>query len=130
MIDVEVIENLFKMNTPFPESLKRLKEMGVERYFMDLVNMEKIYYSDNNESVRLPLKIMNTPAINSEMNEEKVVATLREIQQDKIDYPTFIRGIMDNGVYGYIVFLSGRKAVYLGRKGEMYTEFFPSNLVI
>ena len=52
---------------------------------------------------------------------------LRAIQAKRIDYGEFVRRVMTVGTVGCDVFLEGRKAVYTGRKGELYVESFPGS---
>lgn len=126
MIDIKEIEQMEAEQIPFPECVKRLKAMGIERYLVDLVRMEKTIYAKNDETYRAPLKIDNIPVVSNAFDEDKIVATLRLIQQDKIDYQTFIRSIIANGTCSYIAYLDGYKVVYQGRKGEFYSESMPS----
>jgi uncharacterized protein YbcV (DUF1398 family) len=55
----------------------------------------------------------------------ELVAAIREAQADTIPYPEFIKRSTAAGVIGYWAFLTGRKVIYFGRKGETHTEEFP-----
>jgi uncharacterized protein YbcV (DUF1398 family) len=125
MINIDVINECAKKQLSFPESIKRLKEIGIERYYTDLVRMEKIYYSHNGESHVERMPIDNMPELAETFNEAKVIEALRSIQNGETDYHVFIRSIVAAGIANYIVYIDGRHVNYIGRKGELYTEKFP-----
>jgi uncharacterized protein YbcV (DUF1398 family) len=54
-----------------------------------------------------------------------VVAAIRGAQTDTIRYPEFMKRSAAAGVIAYWAFLSGRKVIYFGRKGELHVEEFP-----
>ena len=55
-----------------------------------------------------------------------VIAALRAIQAGRISYLEFVRRIIEAGCVGYFVFIAGKRAIYLGRDGDMHVEHFPS----
>jgi uncharacterized protein YbcV (DUF1398 family) len=103
-----------------------LQKIGVERYVADLVRLEKTHYSACGDSVSEPLPLSDVPAIAEAFSADRVVAALQAIQQRQSAYPQFLRQIMEAGCVLYWVFLDGRKALYLGRRGEFHVENFPS----
>ena len=129
-LDVSVILEAnrlaFANEMSFPQSVAALQKIGVERYAADLVLLEKTHYSACGDSVTEPLPLTDVPAIADAFSADGVVATLRAIQQRQLDYPQFLRQIMAAGCVLYWVFLDGRKAVYLGRRGEFHVENFPA----
>ncbi|MGA9658183.1 MAG: DUF1398 family protein, partial [Asticcacaulis sp.] len=103
----------------------RLMAVGVERYHTDLQRSEKTYFLPTGESYLLATHtISETPA--PQFSAEGVAAAVRQIQAGKIHYIRFCEDIMRAGCVGYIVSLSGQRAVYYGRSGETYVEPFPS----
>jgi uncharacterized protein YbcV (DUF1398 family) len=54
-----------------------------------------------------------------------VDAAVRAIQAGKIQYRTFCTRIAQAGCVGYMVFLTGQRAVYYGREGDSHIEWFP-----
>jgi len=108
----------------FPEVVRRLLDAGVESYFCDLAGgVETIYMRDGAtliEKISLPLA-----TIAEEFSREGVVAAIRGAQTDTIRYPEFVRRSTAAGVIAYWAFLTGRRVVYFGRKGEMHVEEFP-----
>jgi uncharacterized protein YbcV (DUF1398 family) len=124
MINTEVINECINKDLSFPEQVKRLSEIGIERYYADLFRMEKIFYARNGESCieRIPIDMPKTA---DDFNETKVIEVLRLIQKEEINYSTFIRGIVAAGTVSYTVYIDGRQVIYVGRKGEAYIEKFP-----
>lgn len=107
----------------FPEVVKRLMDAGVDSYYVDLVSHTKTFYADN-QSYSVKGSHHAAP-IGDAFNGQKVVNAIRQIQQGAIKYQTFLKKIMDAGTFSYHVFITGRKAMYLGKNGEMHIEEFP-----
>ncbi len=110
----------------FPDTVKQLISIGVERYCADLTRMEKVFYAKNHETALERLPVPNSPVVAEQFDEKGVLTAIRAIQQKQIDYPEFLRLIMAGGCASYTVFIDGRHAAYYGRKGECYVEHFPS----
>ena len=110
----------------FPEVLARLATIGCEDYSVDLRRREKTYYLSTDvchtEALPLPLK-----APGREFAAADIVADLRAVQRGEMNYPTFLERITEAGCVGYIVYVTGRRARYLGRNGESYVEVMPSD---
>jgi uncharacterized protein YbcV (DUF1398 family) len=108
----------------FPEVVRRLLEAGVESYFCDLARGEETFYMTDGttrvETMTLPLS-----AIAKEFSSTGIVTAIRGAQQDTIRYPEFVRHSTAAGVIAYWAFLTGRKVIYFGRKGEQHVEEFP-----
>jgi uncharacterized protein YbcV (DUF1398 family) len=108
----------------FPEAVRRLLEAGVESYFCDLARgTETFYLRDGQthlEKMTLPLSSVAEGFAPSEL-----VAAIRGAQTDTIRYPEFMKRASAAGVIAYWVFLTGRKVIYFGRKGEFHVEEFP-----
>jgi uncharacterized protein YbcV (DUF1398 family) len=109
----------------FGEVVMKLVQAGVERYHADLLRAEKIYYLPSGESYRVPAApVEATPA--AAFAAEGVAAAVQAIQQRKIQYREFCERIVQAGCVGYMVSMTGRRAVYYGRTGDSYVEPFPS----
>lgn len=108
----------------FPEVVRRLMEIGIESYFCDLASGEEIFYSadgkTHREKMTLPLA-----HVADEFSSKDVVAAIRGAQTDAIRYPEFMKRSAAAGVIAYWAFLTGRKVIYFGRKGEFHIEEFP-----
>lgn len=108
----------------FPDIIGQLMGVGVERYHADLCRAEKTYFLPSGESHVTPcLRIAGEPA--AAFSAGQVEAAIRASQSQQIGYREFCRRIMDAGCVGYIVSLTGRRAVYYGRTGDMHVEHFP-----
>jgi len=54
-----------------------------------------------------------------------LVAAIRGAQADTVRYPEFVRLSTAAGTVGYWAFLTGKRVIYFGRKGEQHIEEFP-----
>jgi uncharacterized protein YbcV (DUF1398 family) len=108
----------------FPEVVAKLLGAGVESYFVDYaMGTERIYMADGttrNEAMTLPRR-----PIAEEFSDARLVEAIRGAQADTIRYPEFARRAVEAGVIGYWAYLTGRKVIYFGRKGEAHVEEFP-----
>ena len=127
-MNIEIAEECSRLSDKdkitFPEVVARLAQSGIESYAANLLVPNKIYFAGN-ESHSIPLKLKGERKVANVFKQEGVVEALRAIQGGKIGYPEFLKRIMDAGVISYLVFIKGRMAMYLGRKGEQYIERFP-----
>ena len=72
------------------------------------------------EKMTLPLSL-----IAEQFSASGIVAAIRGAQSDTIRYPEFMKRSAAAGIIAYWAFLSGKKVIYFGRKGESHTEEFP-----
>jgi uncharacterized protein YbcV (DUF1398 family) len=124
MINITVINDCTNMKLPFPKVVQTLLDLGIERYYTDLIRLEKTYYSHSNESCVEQMSIENLPAFVSNFDIAKIVEAIRSSQDGQIDYYTFIKHIIAAGTVSYTVYLDGKQVIYAGRKGEFHTEHF------
>ena len=108
----------------FGEVVGKLLGIGVESYHADLVRMEKTYYMPNGET-HLEEFTYKGPEIAQDFSEKEVVAAIKAIQKKEINYIEFLNLILKAGTTHYTVFLSGKKAIYFGRRGDFHVEHFP-----
>ena len=108
----------------FPEVVRKLAAIGVEWYHTDLYRAEHTYYLPSGESHVESMYALTEP-VAQEFSDAGVDAAVRSIQRGQIEYQAFVRRIMAAGCNGYFVLITGRKAVYFGRKGEEHVELFP-----
>ena len=107
----------------FPEVVKALMEVKIERYHADLVVGRKTYYLPDGDFEEVDVN--KDPAAAREFSAEEVEKAVRAIQRKEIAYRKFCRLIADAGCVGYFVSLAGRRAVYYGRTGDEHVEWFP-----
>ena len=112
----------------FADTLRNLRAVGVERYYTDLVRMEKTYYSRNGETHVEKLSFLDAPPLADQFDVDGNVKAVRAIQRQEIDYPEFLRRIIASGTTSYFVFVDGGCVAYYGRRGECHIEKFPPAL--
>ena len=108
----------------FPEVVRRLIEAGVESYFCDLARGEETFYMADGKT-HLERMSLPMPSIAEAFSLTGIVAAIRGAQTDTIRYPEFVKQSTAAGVIAYWAFLTGRKVIYFGRKGEQHIEAFP-----
>jgi uncharacterized protein YbcV (DUF1398 family) len=109
----------------FPEVVRRLLEVGVESYFCDLANGAELFYMTDGKSHTEKMVLPLVP-IAEEFSSSGLIAAIRGAQTDTIRYPEFMKRSAAAGVIAYWAFLTGRKVIYFGRKGEVHIEEFPN----
>ena len=108
----------------FPEVVRRLLEAGIESYFCDLAAGKETFYMPDGATHAEAMTLRLAP-IAEEFSSAGVVAAIRAAQADTIRYPEFVKRSTAAGVIAFWAFLSGKKVVYFGRKGEFHVEEFP-----
>jgi uncharacterized protein YbcV (DUF1398 family) len=108
----------------FPEVVRRLLEVGVESYFCDLVTGAETFYLPDGKWYQEKMILPLSP-VAEEFSSSDVIAAIRGAQSDTIRYPEFIKHAAAAGVSAYWAFLTGRKVIYFGRKGQFHVEDFP-----
>jgi uncharacterized protein YbcV (DUF1398 family) len=117
-------EGSFNGTMNFPQVVALLMAENVESYVVDLRQNLKTFYMPYGESLAEKFEFEGEiPAM--EFSADKVIAAIRASQQGQVSYREFLVRVLDAGVTHYAVFLTGRKAVYYGRKGEAHVENFP-----
>jgi hypothetical protein len=69
--------------------------------------------------------ILKLDLVAGEFSDSGLVAAIRGAQADAIRYPEFVQRSTAAGVVGCWAFLTEKKVLYLGRKGESHVEEFP-----
>jgi len=108
----------------FPQVVKGLLEVGVESYLVDFASRQKTHYLTDGTTHMVPM-ILDPSPIAAEFNNAELVAAIRGAQADTVRYPEFAERSTAAGVIGYWAFLTGKRVVYFGRKGEQHIEEFP-----
>jgi uncharacterized protein YbcV (DUF1398 family) len=108
----------------FPEVVRRLLEAGVESYFCDLATGEETFYMRDGKT-HMERMILPLAPVAEEFSSSELVAAIRGAQTDTIRYPEFMKRSAAAGVIAYWAFLTGKKVIYFGRKGEFHVEEFP-----
>ena len=108
----------------FPEVVRRLLDVGVESYFCDLAVRQETFYMSNGKTYSEKMTLPPAP-IAQEFSPSEVVAAIRDAQAHAIRYPEFVKRSVAAGVIAYWAFLTGKRVIYFGRKGELHIEEFP-----
>jgi uncharacterized protein YbcV (DUF1398 family) len=108
----------------FPQVVKGLLEAGVESYLVDFAAKQNTHYLTNGTTHTVPM-ILNPDPIAAEFDSVGLVAAIRGAQADTVRYPEFVKRSTAAGVIGYWAFLTGKRVIYFGRKGEQHIEEFP-----
>lgn len=108
----------------FPEVVRILTAEGVESYRADLVRWEETFYLPDGTT---HVEKIDFPAadIAEDFCASGVVAAIRASQEGKSKYHEFLTRVMNAGTASYAVFLTGKRCIYFGRKGEFHVEEFP-----
>ena len=122
----EIVQKSLKGEITFPNVVMGLIEQGVEFYHVDLIRGENRYYSTMAQSYVVANNHAHIDAPES-FSAEQVISAIRASQQGQINYSTFVERIVKAGCVFYIAYLSGRRVVYFGRKGDFHTEHFPNS---
>ena len=109
----------------FPKVVQGLLEVGVESYLVDFAARQKTHYLIDGTMYTVPM-ILEPGPIAAEFNGADLVAAIRDAQADTVRYPEFVKRSTAAGVIGYWAFLTGKRVIYFGRKGEQHIEEFPN----
>lgn len=120
------LDGAYDATMSFPEIVKTLSENGFESYHIDYLRGTATHYLADGGHFELAMPLCPVP-IAKEFAVTTVQAAIKEAQQqvDGYTYKGFCEKVKAAGCAGYIVSFAGRRAVYLGRTGEMHTEHFP-----
>jgi uncharacterized protein YbcV (DUF1398 family) len=115
----------------FPGVLAKLTAVGAEGYHCDLYRREKTYYlPDGTSHVEAEPELdpheFSGAHIADRFSEDGIKAALKAVQTRTITYVEFLRRIAAAGCVGYTVNLLGGRALYFGRRAEIYIEPFPA----
>jgi len=109
----------------FPQVVQGLLAAGVESYQVDFATKQKIHYLTDGATFTEAM-ILDPGPIAPDFSSTSLVTAIRGAQADTVRYPEFVRRATAAGVSGYRAFLTGRRVIYVGRKGEQHIEEFPA----
>jgi uncharacterized protein YbcV (DUF1398 family) len=121
----EIMTTTLAGNMIFPQVVGALAELGVESYRVDFIAGTDVFYLHDarTHTETLPER----SAVAEDFSADALKAAIRGAQADTVRYPEFVQCCHAAGVAAYHVFITGRRAVYFGRKGEMHIEEFPAS---
>ena len=110
---------------PFPAIVADLISAGVEYYHVDYIGRCFSYYGFAGDRVVAPIDYEGLPAVAADFEASALKAAIHDSQRNGQKYRDFSRRAMSAGVQGYMAFLRGKRVVYIGRQGDLHTEWFP-----
>jgi uncharacterized protein YbcV (DUF1398 family) len=110
----------------FPQIVASLAAAGIERYAVDFQQRTTTYFLPDGEALELAMHAVTTPVAPA-LDAAALQAAIREAQQlvPGYTYRGFCEKAAAAGCAGYIVSLSGRRALYIARTAETHVELFP-----
>jgi len=109
----------------FPQVVGKLLDAGVESYHADVYRHEKTYNMPSGESYVEGEPKLQSLTVADAFDQNGVRRAIQQVQQGKIGYIAFMEQISTAGVAQYWVYPLGKKVDYVGRRGEVWTEWFP-----
>ena len=91
---------------------------------MDFAAKQKIHYLTDGSTYTVPM-ILEPGSIAAEFSGADLLTAIRGAQADTVRYPEFVKRSTAAGVIGYWAFLTGKRVIFFGRKGEQHIEEFP-----
>lgn len=113
----------------FPEIIEKLGGAGLESYAVDFRRATTTYFAADNTSIEFS-NHSSPPDISARLDNAALAEAIGEAQRlvPGYTYKGFCLKAKAAGCAGYLVTLSGRRAVYFGRDGAVHTEHFPQPL--
>jgi uncharacterized protein YbcV (DUF1398 family) len=97
---VEKVLDALKASNGYPDYAKELVEIGIESYTVDVSSEITLYrFVNEGQAIKFSDSLPCTVALS--FNKEKTSIQLRDIQQGKTDYTTFLNEIAKSGVRFY-----------------------------
>lgn len=109
----------------FPVIVGNLIKEGVEYYHVDYAEKAFTFYSSAGSTVTALVPFEGLPSISESFDAAALKAAILDSQQNGQTFRVFCERAVRAGVKGYFAFLRGQRVVYLGRQGDVHTEWFP-----
>jgi uncharacterized protein YbcV (DUF1398 family) len=109
----------------FPEVVQKLIAAGVDFYYADLYQHQRVYYFPNGDAYTTQSENLESYPVADTFSADGVQAAVKAIQRGELQYREFLRRIQAAGTATYSVYITGKRAIYTGRQGDSYTEWFP-----
>ena len=121
----EKIKQAYASSKSYPELVSKLIAAGVQSYTVDTVTGIVLFRFANGENLLQSHGTQNR-TIAPLFSKEETIKAIRDNQQGKSDYPTFMNDIAKAGVRFYEATLSGdnKRVTYIG-SGGFYDEKIP-----
>ena len=122
---IKAAHSKVKSGADFPAYIKEIKQLGVTQYETIVSNGSVEYFGANNYKTTAPAKY-NEMTIANTANTEQFKLDLKEHQQGKTDFLTFIAMCATYGIEKWIVDLDRMTCTYYDKSGnEVLLEEIP-----
>lgn len=122
---IKAAHSKVKSGADFPAYIQDIKKLGVTYYETFVTDGHTDYYGDNNYKTTSPARY-EPLKIARECNKEQFKIDLKEHQQGKTDYPTFIGRSANLGVEKWSVCMKEMTCTYYDKAGrEILVEEIP-----
>ncbi|WP_338875489.1 DUF1398 family protein [Spirosoma sp. SC4-14] len=124
---LDKIHQAYATARTYPDLAQKLIEASVQSYTVDVSSGIILYHLPNGQTA-IHAKTANPRPIANTFSQELTIKAIRDNQQGKTDYPTFMTDIAEAGVRFYDAILTGpsKRVVYIGIGGS-YDELIPIN---
>jgi uncharacterized protein YbcV (DUF1398 family) len=110
-----------KTGADFPTYIRELIELGVEGYETYVSDGHTVYVDADQHSLTSPPRY-ETVMIPLVSNAEKFKHDLKIHQQGQTDFPTFIKGCAESGIYKWEVSTKNMTCRYFDRNNQLILE--------
>lgn len=124
---IKTAHSKVKSGADFPAYIQDIKKLGVTYYETFVTDGHTDYYGENNYKTTSPAK--HEPlAISDTVNAVQFKKDLKDHQQGKTDYPTFIKLCATLGIEKWNVCMNKMTCTYFDKAGnEILIEDIPQN---
>ena len=125
MLLEEQIKEAYKVVKAYPDLVLKLVTIGVQSYTVDVATGIMLYRFDGGKHVLHQAKQI-ARQVTDEFSYELTVQAVKDTQQGKTDYPSFLDDIAKAGVRFYeATFTGNMRVTYIGVDG-LYEEEIPA----
>ena len=119
------IQEVYKTSKSYPELVSKLIAIGIQSYTVDVTSSTILYRLEEGKNILHPSDV-SPRNISEKFNEAATILAIRNNQEGKTDYPTFMNDIAKAGVRFYEATLTGnnKRVTYIGTGGS-YEEVIP-----
>ncbi len=122
---IKAAHSKVKSGADFPSYIQEIKKMGVTRYETFVTDGHTDYYGADSYKTTAPARY-ETLTVADVCNKEQFKTDLKEHQQGKTDYATFIGTSAKLGVEKWIVSMAAMTCTYYDKAGnEILAEHIP-----
>ena len=121
----EIWHDVHSKSIAFPETVKRLMQLGVGRYHVDYVAQTITSYIGGSVDVANVSGRLEKVERKFTWDGDKVREAILKVQGGSVSYGEFSKLIIESGVTNYWAYLDGRRVIYMGDLGDFHVEWFP-----